>query len=267
MATWDDLIAHLQAVPEGVYEGWDARNGYDNHTTWGREFGEDGVPWCVIFDWCMYNDVGLARIVPKVDNVSAFADWARVRGQWSEYPSWGAWVDFGNGAHTEIVVRFDDVHVYTKGGNTIPTGGDAGQGNGVYSHTFRRTDPRVTGYLAPRFPDGCPPTADPHDPRGSAPSSGRPTVALVNVIDSARLDPPAAQGAAAHRTDVLLVEQALQAEGLLASGLVDGSYGTATIRAYAAYQRRLGFSGTDANGIPGQTSLTRLGNQHGFRVR
>jgi hypothetical protein len=265
MASWDDLIAHLQSVPEGVYEGWNSTDGYDNHTKWGTEFGEDGVSWCVIFDWCMYNDVGLAGIVPKVDNVSAFAAWAKARGEWSEYPSWGAWVDFGNGQHTEIVVRFDANQVWTKGGNTVPTGSTGSQGKGVYSHVRDRRDSHITGYFAPRFPDGCPPTADPHDYRGGS-GSAQPRVSLANVLDAAHRDPSAAQGSAAHRTDTLIVEQALGAEGLLPSAWIDGSYGTKTIDAYAAYQRRLGYSGSDADGIPGQRSLATLGEHHGFQV-
>jgi peptidoglycan hydrolase-like protein with peptidoglycan-binding domain len=58
---------------------------------------------------------------------------------------------------------------------------------------------------------------------------------------------------------VRLVEQALAARGLLASQYVDGHFGTSTISAYAAYQRSLGYTGLDANGLPGRTSLTNLG--------
>jgi peptidoglycan hydrolase-like protein with peptidoglycan-binding domain len=58
---------------------------------------------------------------------------------------------------------------------------------------------------------------------------------------------------------VLLVEQALSARGLLAGSYVDGHFGTATRSAYAAYQRSLGYSGLDASGLPGPSSLTRLG--------
>jgi hypothetical protein len=66
------------------------------------------------------------------------------------------------------VVGFDADYVYTKGGNSMKAGAaDNGQGNGVWSHSSARRSARVVGYFAPRFPDGvCPPTADPHDPRG-----------------------------------------------------------------------------------------------------
>lgn len=167
-AQWKVLVDHLMTVPEKIYETWTSAIGWNNDTVFGKEYGENDVSWCVIFDWDMFHDVGLDGCVPKTDNVSSFSNWARNHDSWSEYPSIGAWVNFGNGAHTEIVVGFDADTVYTKGGNSIRTGAsDNGQGNGVWSHEHARRDSYVTGYFAPRFPDGvCPPTADPHDPRG-----------------------------------------------------------------------------------------------------
>ena len=165
---WQKLLDHVMSIPEQVYETWTSSAGWNNVTQFGAEYGEQGVAWCVIFDWDMYHDVGLDTIVPKTDNVSSFTSWAKSRGQWSEYPSVGSWVNFGNGAHTELVIGFDATTVYTKGGNSLETGAvDNGQGNGVWRHSRTRTDSYVTGYFAPRFPDNiCPPTADPQDPRG-----------------------------------------------------------------------------------------------------
>lgn len=191
---WRRLVDHVQAVPERVYETWTSRDGWDNHTPFGATFGEDGVSWCVIFDWDMYAAVGLPAVVPKVDNVNTFSAWARARGQWSEYPSVGAWVNLSNGGHTEIVTGFDATYVYTKGGNSVQAGStDAGQGNGVWSHRTERRSTRVVGYFAPRFPDGvCPPTADPHDPRGgTAVTSWRWTGAATPAVQEDTL--PTAQ--------------------------------------------------------------------------
>lgn len=101
----------------------------------------------------------------------------------------------------------------------------------------------------------------------SAPAPpSKPSVSLARVVAAARTDPGAAQGHTSYKAEVLLVEKALQAEGLLASQWVDGSFGTKTITAYATWQRRLGYTGSDADGIPGRTSLTRLGDRHGFTV-
>ena len=164
---WQKLLDHVMSVPEQVYEHWTAAVGWDNVTAWGTEYGEQGVSWCVIWNWCMFHDLGLDGIVPKTDNVTAFSNWAKARGQWSLYPSVGAWVNFDDGGHTEIVTGFDDQRVFTKGGNSIQAGSqDRGQGNGVWSHSELRRATRVTGYFAPHFSDGCPPTADPHDYRG-----------------------------------------------------------------------------------------------------
>jgi peptidoglycan hydrolase-like protein with peptidoglycan-binding domain len=46
---------------------------------------------------------------------------------------------------------------------------------------------------------------------------------------------------------------------------VDGNFGAQTVSRYAAWQRRLGFSGLDASGMPGETSLKRLVGRR-FRV-
>ena len=100
---------------------------------------------------------------------------------------------------------------------------------------------------------------------GTAGGSGT-SVSLAHVVEAAGRDPDAAQGHATHRTEVLVVEQALRAEGLLDSRWVDGSFGSKTVTAYAALQRRYGFTGDDADGIPGRSSLTRLGRTHGFAV-
>ena len=35
---------------------------------------------------------------------------------------------------------------------------------------------------------------------------------------------------------------------------------------YAAWQRKLGYKGKDADGVPGEVSLTKLGRKHGFEV-
>jgi hypothetical protein len=101
----------------------------------------------------------------------------------------------------------------------------------------------------------------------SAPSAAADVIALATVdmeqvLLACQVDPPKSgtgttPGAQAH---VLAVEQALQAKGLLASAQTDGHYGTSTLDAYAAWQRSLGYSGLDANGVPGPTSLTQLGS-------
>ncbi|MDJ1136206.1 GH25 family lysozyme [Streptomyces iconiensis] len=95
----------------------------------------------------------------------------------------------------------------------------------------------------------------------------RPTVDLSNLTAAARKDPGAKQGHQTHAADVRTVEAALKAEGLLASKYAsDGSFGTVTVAGYAAWQRRCGYSGAAADGIPGRASLDPLAQKHGFAV-
>ena len=111
-------------------------------------------------------------------------------------------------------------------------------------------------FLAPPAP--VPPTP--------TPPTAKPKVSLKHVIDAARHDPAAPQGHTSHKAEVLLVERALRAEKLLAAAYVDGSFGSKTVAAYKAWQRKLGYSGAAADGIPGKASLTKLGAAHGFEV-
>ncbi|WP_256123225.1 N-acetylmuramoyl-L-alanine amidase [Streptomyces sp. EN16] len=96
----------------------------------------------------------------------------------------------------------------------------------------------------------------------------KPVVDLSNLIVAARRDPDLKQGGTTHPADVKIVEAALKVEGLLgASYAKDGSFGSLTRAAYSAWQRRCGYSGSAADGIPGKASLEKLGAKRGFKVK
>lgn len=97
-------------------------------------------------------------------------------------------------------------------------------------------------------------------PGGTA-AAALPVANMEAIVKAAQIDPRRADTSLTPgaKDSVLLVERALNARGLLASVYIDGHFGTRTIDAYAAYQRSLGYSGLDATGLPGATSLTRLG--------
>jgi peptidoglycan hydrolase-like protein with peptidoglycan-binding domain len=92
-------------------------------------------------------------------------------------------------------------------------------------------------------------------------SAARPVVDMEATVLAAQIDPRRADNTLTPgaKSSVLAVEQALQAQNLLDAQWVDGYFGTSTITAYAAYQRSLGYTGLAANGLPGTTSLTKLG--------
>ncbi|GGO05730.1 peptidoglycan-binding domain-containing protein [Micromonospora parathelypteridis] len=95
----------------------------------------------------------------------------------------------------------------------------------------------------------------------SVTTAALPVVSMEATVLAAQIDPRRADNTLTPgaKSSVLSVEQALQARGLLDAQWVDGYFGTVTISAYAAYQRSLGYTGLAANGLPGTTSLTKLG--------
>jgi peptidoglycan hydrolase-like protein with peptidoglycan-binding domain len=139
------------------------------------------------------------------------------------------------------------------------------------------TGPFVTGPFVTGLAAACagvvlaaPADATTSEPRASPVTMPAAALAVVDMemtvlaaqIDPRRADHTLTPGAEAS---VLAVEQALQARNLLDLRWVDGYFGTQTITAYVAYQRSLGYTGLAANGMPGATSLAKLGTNH-FRV-
>lgn len=103
--------------------------------------------------------------------------------------------------------------------------------------------------------------------RAQSASAVLPTVNMEMVVLAAQLDPVkvGTGSTAGAGPSVTVVEDALAAQGLLSRAYVDGHFGTATRSAYATWQRSLGYSGLDATGLPGRSSLIALGSG-GFLV-
>ncbi|GAA5012501.1 N-acetylmuramoyl-L-alanine amidase [Actinopolymorpha pittospori] len=115
-----------------------------------------------------------------------------------------------------------------------------------------------------------PQSKPPSKPQSKPPSKpAKPLVSVFALAKAAKSDPKRAQGGVTSGAadDVKVVENALKAEGLLPTRYAgDGSFGSLTIEAYAKWQRRCGYTGKDADGIPGTSSVKKLGDKHGFRV-
>jgi hypothetical protein len=103
-------------------------------------------------------------------------------------------------------------------------------------------------------------------PVAAPPAPVRPVVDLSRLVAAARSD-PARAGTPVSYSGVRVVEAALVDESLLAQRYLDGHFGSLTIRAYAAWQRRCGYTGAAADGIPGKASLVKLGRKHDFDVK
>ncbi|MFF7947032.1 N-acetylmuramoyl-L-alanine amidase [Streptomyces griseorubiginosus] len=97
------------------------------------------------------------------------------------------------------------------------------------------------------------------------PTPSKPRVDLSRLVTAARTDPGARQGHVTYMAGTNLTEVALVQVGYLSKSYAgDGSFGTRTVDAYARWQRHLGYSGTAADGIPGRTSLAKLGDRTGL---
>ena len=98
-----------------------------------------------------------------------------------------------------------------------------------------------------------------------SPTPSRPKVDLSLIVKAAKTDPDARQGHVTYMTGTNLVEAALVKLGYLGKAYAgDGSFGSTTVAAYKRWQQHLGYEGSDADGIPGQTSLGRLGVKTGL---
>ncbi|MEV0220915.1 N-acetylmuramoyl-L-alanine amidase [Streptomyces sp. NPDC050704] len=100
------------------------------------------------------------------------------------------------------------------------------------------------------------------------PKPQKPVVDLSKLVAAARSN-PAAKGTPVTYAGVRTVEAALVDAGLLDKPYSDGHYGAATVTAYAKWQRSKAggsYTGSDADGIPGKNSLTKLGAKYGFTI-
>jgi len=89
-----------------------------------------------------------------------------------------------------------------------------------------------------------------------------PRLDLSDLRDSARVEPGTSKNY--HPAQVKALKLALRKEGLLGPVVDWGHYSRGTKAAYGKWQRRLGYSGAQANGVPGEKSLTALCRKHGY---
>jgi peptidoglycan hydrolase-like protein with peptidoglycan-binding domain len=96
-------------------------------------------------------------------------------------------------------------------------------------------------------------------------STAKPAINMTKLLIAAQLDQyrPGNRHTRGAVKSVKRVQRQLRRRGI--GVVVDGNFGAQTMAGYAAWQRRLGYSGLDASGIPGETTLKRLAGRR-FRV-
>lgn len=248
-----------------------------NRNKYGKAYGVDGTAWCAQFIWWCLDQAGDLLGIPKTAWCPTLLADARKRGLIVRDPARGdrsgtpRGGDIGlvqrpgqpNGAkHVFFVEKYlGDGWVQTIEGNTNNSG--SAQGIGVFRLKRKLTDLIVI--YRPRY-------APPASGGGGGPKPAGKIVDLSKIRAAAKRDTDRPQGGttAGAADDVKIVEAALKAEGLLpAKYAADGSFGSMTVAAYAKWQRSKAggdYEGDDADGVPGEDSLTRLGKRHGFKV-
>ena len=137
-----------------------ANAGSENYTKYWAEIKPDyqGQPWCACFvTWCLVQAFGKDKAAqllghyPYVYCPTGLAK-AKAQGRWSQEPSVGAVVIFGNASgtasHTGLVSGYDKIYVHTIEGNTSSGATVIANGGAVFRKSYKRNYSRILGYWA-----------------------------------------------------------------------------------------------------------------------
>ncbi|MEU3074382.1 peptidoglycan-binding protein [Streptomyces laurentii] len=226
------------------------KEGPNNRTKHGAWYGLDFNPWCdmAVSYWAQQS--GNAAAVGRFAYCPSHVNWFRERGRWLgkdaaarrgdiAFYSW----DGGPLADHVGIVTEDSpagANIHTIEGNTS-SGNSGSQGNG--DGCYRRTRPRtyVLGFGRPAYAGSS---------SGTGPAVSR-ARAMVGVL---------VYGHGAEGPHVTRVGRALVAKGF-GKHYTEGPgprWTDADTLNYRDFQRSLGYTGADADGVPGPDSLARL---------
>jgi hypothetical protein len=194
---------------------------------------------CLKFVRTCYN------VPPKY--ASAAIAWSKTKYRHTSTPPKGVPVWWTGGSR-----GFGHVAISDGGGYVISTdtGGRGRVGRTSIKHITRSWRQTYRGW-----------SEDINGVRVYVPSDSRPATPALDASAVARMFRTRTKSNA-----VLIIQKALAVEVGLDFSSGPGIPGPLTREAYKKWQRRLGFTGKDADGIPGYTSLLRLGTKRGFGV-
>ncbi|MEU2740210.1 CHAP domain-containing protein [Streptomyces sp. NPDC007095] len=243
--------------------------------SWYRQ--RNGAAYVGNFAWCDATITRAAVEAGEYDAVCFGVDFAYTVAHAARFKAAGQWHAMTNGIKASGIRRGDIIFFDWDGSSEIGKIDHVGIVTGVsvdfkYVYTIEgnslnvcarrvRVVEDIAGFGRPKYktPPKTPPAS------GSSSTSKRPQVSLSRLVKAFKADPPK-KGTPVSYAPVEVVENALVGERLLAKKYADGHAGSATRSAYTLYQERLGFTGGDADGIPGSTSLGRLAKKYGFDV-
>lgn len=267
-------VIAIASAEVGYREGRNSNGSYNNNQKYspavpGLEWSQNQA-WCQTFQSWVALKAGTASYEPRTASCRTATDWFKQRNRFSYYPAIGAQVFFGSGggSHVGRVYKYDANTVWTIEGNTNASG--SAEGNGVYLKQRARRDNYLHGYGLPAFPEGIT-TADPalkgksgyhYKSTASAPvssGSGGGSNPGTGVARYKVTLNGLQYGYGATGAHVTAVGQALVKAGCGEYQEGPGpNWSDADTKSYAKYQRKLGYSGADADGVPGESSLKTL---------
>ncbi|QUI30694.1 peptidoglycan-binding protein [Streptomyces alfalfae] len=247
----------------GYHEGksgghWNNKQKYSGEVP-GLEWS-DYQAWCATFVSWVALKAGVSSLFPRTASCATGVSWFRKRGRFSAYPAIGAQVFYGpgGGTHTGIVYAYDDNYIWTYEGNT--NGNGSAEGDGTYAKKRPRKSAYVYGYGYPDYAEGivC---ADPA-------WKGRKGVVYFGHEASTADIPKAGGGSTVKKYEpfpgadwfkkkpksavVTAMGKRLVAEGCSAYKEGPGAQWTDADRnSFRLWQKKLGDSGSDADGWPG----------------
>ncbi|MFD7539561.1 MULTISPECIES: peptidoglycan-binding protein [unclassified Streptomyces] len=264
-------IIRIAKAEKGYQEGrsgghWNNREKYAGQVPGLSWVSDDEEPWCAVFTSWAALKANAATLYPRSASCAEGVAWFKRRNRFTEYPVIGGQVFYGSGGgtHTGIVYAYTRDTIFTIEGNTNTNG--SAEGDGVYLKSRPRKSSYIYGYGIPDFPEGVV-LADPawqgrpgvtyfgqeaseaDIPRGgSNPSTGYAPFPGTAWFKSAPRSPL-----------VTAMGRRLVAEGCGRYSSGPGPQWTDSDRqSYAAWQRKRGFGGADADGWPGKATWDAL---------
>lgn len=148
MATAQDILK-IASAEVGYKEGKSNSNKY------GKEYGLNNAPYCVIFLWCVFKWANASNLFydgKKVASCTKLYEWAKRNGLIVEIPQTGDLVIFDWNKdkvtdHIGIIESTSGSTLYTIEGNTGD--GNASDGDGVYRRT--RSTASKFCYIRPKY--------------------------------------------------------------------------------------------------------------------
>lgn len=257
MTSTREQFVNLLKSQAGYHEGRDANGNWNNIQKYSEQTPDltwsDGQPWCAVFEAWGAHQVKMDALWPMTASCALAVAWWKKQRRFTEYPVLGGpfYMGPGGGDHTGVVWKYDADTIWTVEGNTNDNG--SYQGDGVYLRQRpRRGAGSPYGYGVPAYKEGTV-SADPY--------LGGTYSAAVKSPVTYEPYPGESFFKAGRRSPIIAAMHArLVAVGCghYQSTANADVWGSGDVASYEAWQRHLGYSGNDANGIPGRTSWDEL---------